>query len=148
MRSKRRERPFYHLAALMGWLGGLGRENPKTAQWVVTGFLSLLAGGGTAVGISRTGHESAPAVDRQWLVDSFPAYLRPTIRGVVQEENVPVFAKLDTLEEKNREVRRFIVSTASYRVWKAARRRRLEEEARINAEAEGGFAPREVSQAP
>jgi hypothetical protein len=117
-------------------------NNPKAVQWGVTGLLSLLVGGGTAVGISQTTafhKEPGSMLDRQWLVDSFPVYLRPTIRTVVQEENVPVFAKLDTMEEKNREVRRFIVGTAEYRRWKVLRARQREEEERIESEAEEGF---------
>lgn len=142
MTVKRRETPFYHLGALLRWAGSVASHNPKAVQWAMTGLLSLLVGGGTAVGISRTdalqeGEKSS--LDRQWLVDSFPAHLRPTIRKVVQEENIPVFAKLDTMEEKNREVRRFIVGTAEYRRWKVARTRQREEEERIDSEAEEGF---------
>jgi hypothetical protein len=141
MTPAQRQTPLYHLGALLHWGGRMLRHNPKITQWVLTGIVSLLIGGGTAVGISRTDvlQEPKSSLDRQWLVDSFPVYLRPTIRKVVQEENVPVFAKLDTMEEKNREVRRFIVGTADYRRWKIARTRQLQEEQRINAEAELGF---------
>ncbi|MCD6024095.1 MAG: hypothetical protein K0Q91_1011 [Fibrobacteria bacterium] len=149
MQSKRRDGPFYHLGALLRWLGAAAGRNPKAVQWLLTGLLSSLVGGGTAVGLSQSGPaRKVSAIDRQWLVDSFPAYLRPTVRKVVQEENLPVFAKLDTMEAKNLEVRRFIVSTAAYHRWKVARMRRLAEEERIESEAERGFSPRELSRRP
>jgi hypothetical protein len=139
MSPRRRETPFYHARALACWLCAVAARNPRAVQWLATGLLSLLIGGGTAVGIARTDKGQVSTLDRQWLVDSFPAHLRPTIRNVVQEETLPMSAKLDTMEEKNLEVRRFIVSTSEYRRWKLARERRRMEEERLESEAERGF---------
>lgn len=140
--ARTRENPLYHLAALCKWAGKVAGENPRISQWVVTGLLSFLIGGGAAIGISKAPplrEQPQSSMDRQWLADSFPVILRPTIRAVVKEENAPVFAKLDTMEEKNFEVRRFIVGTSEYRRWKRIQERRHAEEERINAEAERGF---------
>jgi hypothetical protein len=133
---------LFHFLALCAWIGHAVARHPRVSQWIATSALSLLVAGGAAIGLSRSESalaRSRPAMDRQWLIDSFPAYLRPTIRTVVQEENAPVSAKLDTMEEKNREVRRFIVSTGEYQRWKRLRDLRRREEERINAEAERGF---------